>query len=54
MNLSLDGIALGYGILTCENMSQANTRANSEGLNKGRAAAIACLEMIKNFSKIEK
>ena len=30
MNLSIDGIALGYGILTCENISQANIRANVE------------------------
>jgi len=54
MNLSIDGIAIGYGILTCENMEQAVLRAKPEGLNKGRAAAIACIEMIKNFSKIEK
>jgi len=53
MDLSIDGIALGYGILTCENREQADVRANPKGLNKGRAAAVACIEMIKNFSKIQ-
>jgi len=39
------GIALGYGILTCENGEQAWARARVEGKNKGRDAARAALAM---------
>jgi 6,7-dimethyl-8-ribityllumazine synthase len=48
MDLSLrHSIALGYGILTCENMEQATVRASLDGKNKGRDAALACLRMIE-------
>lgn len=40
------GAALGYGILTCENRSQAWARADVEDRNKGGEAARACLAMI--------
>ena len=40
-------LALGYGILTCENRDQAWDRASLEGRNKGGEAARACLEMIE-------
>lgn len=42
-------LALGYGILTCENGEQARVRAAVEQgnkSNKGAAAARACLDMI--------
>ena len=39
-------IALGFGVLTCENRAQAEARAAIEGKNKGREAAEACLRMI--------
>jgi 6,7-dimethyl-8-ribityllumazine synthase len=39
-------LALGYGILTCENREQAWQRASLEGRNKGGEAARTCLEMI--------
>ncbi len=39
-------LALGYGILTCENRDQAWARAGIDEGNKGAAAASACLEMI--------
>ncbi len=42
-------LALGYGILTCENGDQARVRAavqQGNKSNKGAAAARACLEMI--------
>ena len=49
MNLSLEGLALGYGILTCENYEQAMKRSisdiNVEG--KGRVAAKACINQIE-------
>ena len=33
MNLSLEGLALGYGILTCENYEQALARSLSSEIN---------------------
>ena len=47
MQLSLDGLPIGYGILTCESKEQALARANSNGLNKGKAATLACIRMIE-------
>ena len=48
MFLSTDRrLALGYGILTVENEAQALARAERSQGNKGRDAAIACLEMLK-------
>ena len=41
-----DGVALGYGILTCDTAEQAWVRARVEEGNKGAAAARACLAMI--------
>ena len=40
------GLAVGYGILTCETRAQAWTRASVDQMNKGRDAAEACLRMI--------
>lgn len=40
------GVALGYGILTCETYDQAMARAAVDGRNKGRVVAEACLAMI--------
>lgn len=39
-------LALGYGILTCENRDQAWARASRDGGDKGAFAANTCLEMI--------
>jgi 6,7-dimethyl-8-ribityllumazine synthase len=41
-----DAVALGFGILTCENEAQALARAGVEKRNKGGEAARACLAMI--------
>jgi 6,7-dimethyl-8-ribityllumazine synthase len=41
-----EGVALGFGILTCENEAQALARAQVEKRNKGGEAARACLAMI--------
>ncbi|MGE0828986.1 MAG: 6,7-dimethyl-8-ribityllumazine synthase [Hyphomonadaceae bacterium] len=41
-----DGIAIGYGILTVEDMAQAQARADVNGRNKGGEAARACLSLI--------
>ena len=47
MQMSLDGLSIGYGILTCESKEQAIVRSSAEGLNKGKAATLACLRMIE-------
>ena len=49
MQLSLEGLALGYGILTCENYDQALLRSISSDnmIGKGRVAAKACINQIK-------
>ena len=47
MDLSLKGVAIGYGILTVENIKQARVRAHVDEKNKGRDAAQACLTMIE-------
>ena len=53
MQLSIDGLSIGYGILTCENREQAIVRASPDGLNKGKAATIACLRMIALKKEID-
>ena len=40
-------LALGYGILTCENHAQALVRARRDGKDRGGHAARACLSMIE-------
>ena len=46
MGLSLSGnIALGFGIITCENIEQAWVRASAEKKDVGGNAANACLRM---------
>lgn len=40
-------LALGYGIITCENEAQAWARAKADEKDKGGDAARACLDMIE-------
>jgi 6,7-dimethyl-8-ribityllumazine synthase len=40
-------LAIGYGILTTENMDQAMERARLDRRNKGGEAANACIELIR-------
>ncbi|MCK4939332.1 MAG: 6,7-dimethyl-8-ribityllumazine synthase [Rhodospirillaceae bacterium] len=47
MDLSLEGVALGNGILTVENAEQAMVRASVDKKNKGADVANACLRMIE-------
>jgi 6,7-dimethyl-8-ribityllumazine synthase len=42
-----NGLAIGYGIITCENEEQALERADTGRKNKGSFAANACLKMVK-------
>jgi len=47
MALTLDGLAIGNGILTVENEAQALTRAKPDEKNKGGEAATAALAMLR-------
>lgn len=47
MDMTVDGLAIGNGILTCENEAQAIVRASRREKNRGREAAIACLTLIE-------
>lgn len=47
MALSMDGLAIGNGILTVENEAQALTRARPDGKDKGGEAAMAALAMLQ-------
>jgi 6,7-dimethyl-8-ribityllumazine synthase len=47
MALTMDGIAIGNGILTVENEAQAIVRADPAQLNKGGAAAEAALALLE-------
>jgi 6,7-dimethyl-8-ribityllumazine synthase len=40
-------LALGFGLLTCQNYEQARVRAAVEGKNKGGEAARACVRMME-------
>lgn len=51
MNLTLEGLCIGNGILTCETMEQAWARAKLDDMNKGGGAADATLAMIR-FSRM--
>jgi 6,7-dimethyl-8-ribityllumazine synthase len=46
MALTMDGIAIGNGILTVENEAQALTRARPDEKDKGGEAAKAALAMM--------
>jgi 6,7-dimethyl-8-ribityllumazine synthase len=41
------GVALGFGILTCDTHEQARERADPDRQNKGGDAAAACLRMME-------
>lgn len=46
MALTMDGIAIGNGILTVENEAQALVRADPKQKNKGGEAAVAALALL--------
>jgi len=53
-HLGLDGVCIGNGILTVENVDQAVVRAEAAGQNKGGGAAEAALHLIalkRRFTK---
>jgi 6,7-dimethyl-8-ribityllumazine synthase len=52
MSLSMDhNVAIGYGVLTCDNEQQAIERADPKQLDKGGDAALACLRMMELKSR---
>jgi 6,7-dimethyl-8-ribityllumazine synthase len=53
MALTLDGLAVGNGILTVENEAQALTRARPDEKDKGGEAARAALTMMKLRERFE-
>ena len=53
MDLSLDGVAVGNGILTVDTEAQAWARAGRKGHNKGAGAAEAALSLIRLKQNME-
>ena len=53
MDLSLDGLAVGNGILTVDTEAQAWARAGRKGHNKGEDAAEAALALIRLKQALE-
>ena len=48
MDLSINHVVpIGFGILTCYNLKQAKIRSDINQKNKGREAALACIELLK-------
>jgi 6,7-dimethyl-8-ribityllumazine synthase len=43
---------IGFGLLTCDNMAQAEARAGGEHGNKGWEAALAALELVDLFTRL--
>jgi 6,7-dimethyl-8-ribityllumazine synthase len=54
MALTLDGLAIGNGILTVENEAQALARARPDDKDKGGEAAKAALAMLKLRERFER
>lgn len=46
-------IPIGFGLLTCDSLSQAEARAGGAFGNKGRDAAVAALEMADLFDRLD-
>ena len=46
-------IPIGFGLLTCDDMAQAEARAGGEHGNKGWDAAVAVLEMTDLFERLD-
>ena len=46
-------VPIGFGLLTCDDMAQAEARAGGDHGNKGWDAAIAALEMSDLFDRID-
>ena len=48
MDLSVEfNVPIGFGILTCYDLEQAIIRSDVNQKNKGKEAALACIELLK-------
>ncbi|HUF71314.1 MAG TPA: 6,7-dimethyl-8-ribityllumazine synthase [Gammaproteobacteria bacterium] len=47
------GLALGFGVLTCDTLEQAIERAGSKGGNKGVDAALTAIRMASVFRQLD-
>jgi 6,7-dimethyl-8-ribityllumazine synthase len=47
------GVPVGFGVLTCDTVEQAIDRAGVKSGNKGAEAALAALEMLSLFQRME-
>jgi len=47
------GVPVTFGVLTCQNMEQAQDRAGGKAGNKGREAALAAIEMANLLDKLK-
>ncbi len=47
------GVPVGFGLLTCDTMAQAEARAGGAHGNKGWDAAVAALEMADLFARLD-
>lgn len=45
--------AVGFGVLTCDSVEQAIDRAGTKAGNKGADAALACLEMVNLYARLD-
>jgi 6,7-dimethyl-8-ribityllumazine synthase len=54
MDLGLQGLCIGNGILTVENEKQAEVRARRDGGDKGGDAARACLSLIETRTRFSR
>ena len=52
MQMTIDGFAIGNGIIVSENEEQAMARASRTDRNKGKDAAIACVTMIEVWKRL--
>jgi 6,7-dimethyl-8-ribityllumazine synthase len=43
------GVAVAFGVLTCDTIEQAIERAGTKAGNKGAEAALACIEQVNTF-----
>lgn len=46
-------VAVGFGILTCDTLAQAQERSDPRGADKGGEAAQACIEQIRALRQVE-
>jgi 6,7-dimethyl-8-ribityllumazine synthase len=54
MDMTVQGLAIGNGILTVENEAQALARASRTQKNKGREAAVAAITVIEIKRRLDK